>query len=53
VYKAFSREGQAYYSIWFTDKTMGEETYGSGKIFFIVKSLFTQFNNELNFNNLH
>ena len=31
VYKAFSRDGQAYYSIWFTDKTTGEETYGVGR----------------------
>jgi excisionase family DNA binding protein len=34
VYKAFSREGQAYYSIWFTNKTTGEDTYGSGKNIF-------------------
>ena len=31
VYKAFSRDGQAYHSIWFTDKTTGEETYGVGR----------------------
>ena len=31
VYKAFSRDGQVYYSIWFTDKTTGEETYGVGR----------------------
>ena len=31
VYKAFGRDGQPYYSIWFTDKTTGEETYGVGR----------------------
>jgi hypothetical protein len=31
VYKAFSRSGQVYYSIWFTDKTTGKETYGVGR----------------------
>ena len=31
VYKAFSRDGQVYYSIWFTDKTTGKETYGVGR----------------------
>jgi uncharacterized protein (DUF1684 family) len=31
IYKAFSRIGEAYYSIWFTDKTTGKETYGVGR----------------------
>lgn len=31
VYKAFSRDGQVYYSIWFTDRTTGKETYGVGR----------------------
>ena len=31
IYKGFSRSGEAYYSIWFTDKTTGEETYGVGR----------------------
>ena len=31
VYKGTSRRGQEYYSIWFTDKTTGEETYGVGR----------------------
>ena len=31
VYKAFGRDGTAYYSIWFTDKTTGKETYGVGR----------------------
>jgi uncharacterized protein (DUF1684 family) len=31
IYKAFSRTGEAYYSIWFTDKTTGKETYGVGR----------------------
>jgi len=31
VYKGFSQTGDPYYSIWFTDKTTGEETYGVGR----------------------
>ena len=31
IYKAFSRNGETYYSIWFTDKTTGKETYGVGR----------------------
>jgi len=31
VYKGFSANGQPYYSIWFTDKTTGKETYGVGR----------------------
>ncbi|MGB5289176.1 MAG: DUF1684 domain-containing protein [Ignavibacteriaceae bacterium] len=31
IYKAFSRTGEVYYSIWFTDKTTGKDTYGVGR----------------------
>ncbi len=31
VYKSFSRTGNEYYSIWFTDRTTGKETYGVGR----------------------
>ena len=31
IYKGFSRTGVPYYSIWFTDKTTGKETYGVGR----------------------
>jgi len=31
VYKSFDRTGKPYYSIWFTDKTTGKETYGVGR----------------------
>jgi uncharacterized protein (DUF1684 family) len=31
VYKGSTRTGQEYYSIWFTDKTTGNETYGVGR----------------------
>jgi len=31
VYKAFGSAGTPYYSIWFTDKTTGKETYGVGR----------------------
>lgn len=31
VYKSFSRAGEPYYSLWFTDRTTGNETYGVGR----------------------
>ena len=31
VYKSFSRTGDEYFSIWFTDKTTGSTTYGVGR----------------------
>lgn len=31
VYKSFDRTGEPYYSIWFTDRTTGKETYGVGR----------------------
>lgn len=31
VYKGFAQNGEPYYSIWFTDKTTGNETYGVGR----------------------
>jgi uncharacterized protein len=31
VYKGSTKSGQEYYSIWFTDKTTGDETYGVGR----------------------
>ncbi len=31
VYKATSSDGEEYYSIWFTDKTTGGDTYGVGR----------------------
>jgi len=31
VYKGFTKGGFEYYSIWFTDKTTSEETYGVGR----------------------
>jgi uncharacterized protein (DUF1684 family) len=31
VYEGISRKGETYISIWFTDKTTGEETYGVGR----------------------
>ena len=33
VYKASGSQGQSYYSIWLTDKTTGNETYGVGRYF--------------------
>ncbi len=31
VYEGFSKAGEKYFSIWFTDKTTDEETYGVGR----------------------
>ncbi len=31
VYKGISKNGEVYYSIWFTDLTTGDETYGVGR----------------------
>ncbi len=31
VYKAELKDSEVYYSIWFTDKTTGKETYGVGR----------------------
>ncbi len=31
VYKGSAQNGSVYYTIWFTDKTTGEETYGVGR----------------------
>jgi uncharacterized protein (DUF1684 family) len=31
VYKSTGKKGETYYSIWFTDLTTGEETYGVGR----------------------
>lgn len=31
IYKSFGQQGQAYYSIWFTDLTTGKETYKIGR----------------------
>jgi uncharacterized protein (DUF1684 family) len=31
VYKAISNSGQVYYSIWFTDRSTGNESYGVGR----------------------
>lgn len=31
VYKGVTKSGESYYSMWFTDKTTGAETYGVGR----------------------
>ena len=31
VYQGFARTGEPYFSIWFTDQTTGDETYGVGR----------------------
>lgn len=38
VYKSFGRNGEVYYSMWFTDESTGEETYGVGRYLNFEKS---------------
>ncbi len=38
VYKSNTRDGQFYYSIWFTDKTTNDESYGVGRYINFEKS---------------
>ncbi len=38
VYEGVSRSGEKYYSIWFTDKTTNDETYGVGRYLNFEKS---------------
>ncbi len=38
VYKNIAKNGQIYFSIWFTDKTTGKETYGVGRYLDFEKS---------------
>lgn len=50
VYKGWSEDGQEYFSIWFTDKTTGEETYGVGRYLDFELSPSKEFNYKLDFN---
>ena len=50
VYKSFSRTGEPYYSIWFTDRTTGKETYGVGRYLDIELSDDPDFIYKLDFN---
>lgn len=37
VYKSFTKSGQEYFSVWFTDKTTGNETYSVGRYIEFLK----------------
>ena len=50
VYKGTSKTGEEYYSIWFTDKTTGEETYGVGRYLDFEHNPDKDFIYEIDFN---
>ena len=50
VYKSFSQQGQAYYSVWFTDKTTGKETYPIGRYLDFELNENPEFIYEIDFN---
>lgn len=50
VYQGETRNGEIYYSIWFTDRTTGEETYGVGRYLDFEKHPDEDFIYEIDFN---
>jgi uncharacterized protein (DUF1684 family) len=50
VYKGSTKTGQEYYSIWFTDQTTGEETYGVGRYLDFEYNLNPDFIYTIDFN---
>lgn len=50
VYKGWTEDGQEYYSIWFTDKTTGQETYGVGRYLDFELSPSKEFTYTIDFN---
>jgi uncharacterized protein (DUF1684 family) len=50
VYKSFGRNMEEYYSIWFTDKTTGYETYGVGRYLVFEFNENAEFEYTLDFN---
>lgn len=50
VYRGFSRTGEPYHSIWFTDRTTGKETYGVGRYIDIELNADKDFIYEIDFN---
>lgn len=50
VYKAFGSDGTVYFSIWFTDKTTGKETYGVGRYLDFEKEDDPEFVYQIDFN---
>ena len=50
VYRGFAKTGEAYHSIWFTDRTTGKETYGVGRYLDIEFNDDKDFVYEIDFN---
>ena len=50
VYKGFSKNGNEYFSIWFTDKTTGEKSYGVGRYLDFELNSDTEFIYSIDFN---
>jgi uncharacterized protein len=50
IYKSFGQQGQSYYSIWFTDKTTGKETYPVGRYIDFELNNDPEFIYEIDFN---
>ena len=53
VYKSFDRTGEPYYSIWFTDRTTGKETYGVGRYLDFELNDHPEFVYTIDFNKAH
>lgn len=50
IYKSFGPQGQSYHSIWFTDKTTGNETYHVGRYLDFELNSDPEFIYEIDFN---
>lgn len=50
IYKSYGPQGQSYYSIWFTDKTTGKETYPVGRYLDFKLNNDPEFIYEIDFN---
>lgn len=50
IYKSFGPQGQSYYSIWFTDKTTGKDTYPVGRYLDVELNSDPEFIYEIDFN---
>jgi uncharacterized protein (DUF1684 family) len=53
VYRGFSRAGEVYHSIWFTDRTTGKETYGVGRYLDLELNEDKDFIYEIDFNSAY
>ncbi|MFH1196845.1 MAG: DUF1684 domain-containing protein [bacterium] len=50
VYESVSRDGEKYYSIWFTDKTTNDESYGVGRYLDLEKKEDPEYLYTIDFN---